>query len=72
MQYYDYVCLDKFKKKNPRVASELEKWLKFLTIWSVDEMNVFLEENPEFQSLYEATIMMTTTGSLLSLLPMRY
>jgi len=30
-----------------------------LTIWSVEEMKVFLKENPEFQSLYEATIMMT-------------
>jgi len=37
VQYYDYICLDVFRKKNPRIASELEKWLTFFTIQSVEK-----------------------------------
>lgn len=59
VQYYDYVCLDMFKKKSPRVASELESWLRFFTIERVDDMKVFLQENPGFQSVYDYAIMMT-------------
>ena len=59
VQYYDYICLDMFKKKNPRVASELESWLKFFTIEKVEEMQMFLAENPGFQSVYDYAIMMT-------------
>ncbi len=58
LQYYDYVCLDVFKEKNPRVAGELERWLTFLSIEDVEEMNQFLFENPSFQSVYDCAIIM--------------
>lgn len=58
LQYYDYICLDVFKEKNPRAAGELEKWLKFLSIESTDEMKTFLRANPSFQSVYDCAIIM--------------
>ena len=59
VQYYDYVCLDKFRKNKPRVAGELEKWLTFLSIQDVEEMMTFLSENPSFQPVYDCAIIMT-------------
>lgn len=58
LQYYDYICLDVFKEKNPRAAGELEKWLKFLSIESTEEMKTFLQANPSFQSVYDCAIIM--------------
>lgn len=59
MQYYDYVCLDKFREIRPRVAGELEKWLTFLSIQDVEEMMIFLSKNPSFQPVYNCAILMT-------------
>lgn len=58
LQYYDYVCLDKFRKKRPKIAGELEQWLQFLSIEKVSEMEEFLLENQGFQSVYEYAILM--------------
>lgn len=57
LQYYDYVCLDQFKKKKPHVAGELEKWLDFLTIRDTRAMMHFIEENSSFQAVYDCVIM---------------
>ena len=59
VQYYDYVCLDKFREIRPRVAGELEKWLTFLSIQDVEEMMIFLSENSSFQPVYNCAILMT-------------
>lgn len=59
MQYYDYVCLDKFREIRPHAAGELEKWLMFLSIQDVEEMMIFLSENPSFQPVYNCAILMT-------------
>lgn len=59
LQYYDYICMDKFKKQKPHTAGELEKWLEFLSIQNVEEMLHFLCKNKSFQPLYECAIMMT-------------
>lgn len=58
LQYYDYICLDKFRDNCPRTAGELEKWLQFLSIQRPEEMEVFLEENKGFQSIYDCATMM--------------
>ena len=58
LQYYDYVCLDIFTDKHPRLAGELEKWLTFLSIKKTSDMKDFLKENPGFQFLYDNVIMM--------------
>lgn len=58
LQYYDYVCLDIFTDKHPRLAGELEKWLTFLSIKKTSDMKDFLKENPGFQFLYNNVIMM--------------
>lgn len=62
LQYYDYVCLDKFKEKKPHVAGELEKWLDFLTIQNISDMERFLEENSSFQAVYHCVIMSSRDG----------
>lgn len=59
LQYYDYVCLDAFKRDKPHVAGDLEKWLKFLTITEMHAMQDFLREEPSFQDVYDCAIMMT-------------
>ena len=59
VQYYDYVCLDKFRKNKPHAAGELEKWLTFLSIQDMTEMMGFLTENPSFQPVYDCAIIMT-------------
>ena len=58
LQYYDYVCLDKFREKRPQLAGELERWLRFLSIENVQEMEKFLNENQDFQSVYDYAILM--------------
>lgn len=58
LQYYDYICLDIFKEKHPRTAGELEKWLNFLSIEDVSEMEQFLLDNPSFQDVYDCAILM--------------
>lgn len=57
LQYYDYVCLDKFRKKKPHLAGEMETWLTFLTIRDIHEMERFLAKNPSFQAVYHCAIM---------------
>lgn len=59
LQYYEYICLDAFKKEKPHVAGELEKWLHFLTISDMETMRRFLHEEPSFQDVYHCAIMMT-------------
>ncbi len=59
LQYYDYVCLDTFKKKKPHIAGELEKWMDFLTISDMDRMQEFLKKEPSFQDVYHCATMMT-------------
>ena len=58
LQYYDYVCLDKFREKRPQLAGELERWLRFLSIENVQEMEKLLNENQDFQSVYDYAILM--------------
>ncbi len=58
LQYYDFICLDKFRKKKPHVAGELEQWLAFLSIRDPAEMNEFLNQNQSFQSVYDCAILM--------------
>lgn len=58
LQYYDYVCLDKFRQKRPELAGELERWLRFLSIEDVSEMEKFLTKNEGFQSVYDYAILM--------------
>jgi hypothetical protein len=58
LQYYDYVCLDIFRKKHPEAAGELERWLTFFSIRTPSEMTQFLLENPALQPVYESAIMM--------------
>lgn len=58
LQYYDYVCLDVFKRRRPRIAGELEKRLKFLSIEETSEMQAFLVDNSDFQSVYDCAILM--------------
>lgn len=58
LQYYDYICLDIFREKKPRIAGELEKWLTFLSIEKTEDMDKFLAENPYFQSVYDYAILM--------------
>ena len=58
LQYYDYVCLDKFKEQKPHVAGELEKWLAFLSIQDTAEMSEFLMQNNSFQCVYDCAILM--------------
>ncbi len=59
LQYYDYICLDSFRKDKPHIAGELEKWLDFLTISDIDTMQEFLQKEPSFQDVYHCAIMMT-------------
>ena len=59
LQYYDYICLDKFREKMPRTMGELEKWLTFLSIRDVRDMVIFLSKNPSFQPVYDCAILMT-------------
>ena len=58
LQYYDYICLDKFRDNCPRTVGELEKWLRFLSIQRTEEMEAFLKENKGFQSIYDCATMM--------------
>ena len=58
LQYYDYVCLDVFRKSKPHVVGKLEKWLNFLSIRDTDEMARFLVDNPTFAKLYKCGILM--------------
>ena len=58
LQYYDYICLDVFKKQKPHIATMLEKWLKFFSIQKVDEMIVFLSDYPEFEEAYMKAVEM--------------
>ena len=61
LQYYDYLCLDMFESSKPHVASELVKWMDFLTIKKNDEMERFVSENPEFEDVYRKVMDMTKT-----------
>ena len=55
--------------QNPRVANELETWLRFFTIEKVEDMLIFIKENPGFQSVYDyATMMTKDRKGLLSML----
>ena len=58
LQYYDYICLDVFKKRKPHIATMLEKWLRFFSIQKVDEMIVFLSDYPEFEEAYMKAVEM--------------
>ena len=58
LQYYDYICLDKFRQSKPHIANELCSWLEFLTIREVSVMRGFLEKNPSFRTVYDRAIMM--------------
>ena len=59
LQYYDYICLDIFKKQKPHVAGELERWLNFLTIDQVEDMEEFLAKNSSFQAVFSRVILIT-------------
>lgn len=59
LQYYDYICLDIFKEQKPHIAGELERWLNFLTIDQVEEMEKFLAKNSSFQDVYSRVILIT-------------
>lgn len=56
---YDYICLDIFKKQKPHVAGELERWLNFLTIDQVEDMEKFLAKNSSFQAVFSRVILIT-------------
>ena len=48
--------LDVFRERRPHVAKLLENWMSFLSIRDVEEMMVFLSENPEFQPIYQRAV----------------
>ena len=52
IQYYDYICLDVFRKNKPYTTEQLILWLDFLSITDTDEMEVFLTDHPEFVEIY--------------------
>lgn len=52
LQYYDFLCLDVYRRTRPHEASELMKWMDFLTIKSTVEMEKFVAENTEFSDIY--------------------
>ena len=56
LQYYHYILLDVFRERRPHVAKLLENWMSFLSIRDVEEMMVFLSENPEFQPIYQRAV----------------
>ena len=58
LQYYDFICLDIFRKYKPHVVGKLERWLEFLSIRDTVEMAGFLVENPSFAKLYKRGILM--------------
>ncbi len=68
LQYYDFISLDIFRERRPHVASMLQTWLYFLSIRDVDEMELFLEDKPEFEVIYDQAItMMVGREELLSM-----
>ncbi len=56
--YYEFICLDIFRKFKPHVAGKLEQWLDFLSIRDTGEMAQFLIKNPSFANLYKHGILM--------------
>ena len=58
LQYYDFISLDIFRERRPHVASMLQAWLDFLSIRDVDEMELFLDDKPEFKVIYDQAVKM--------------
>lgn len=69
IQYYDYICLDVFRKNKPYTTEQLILWLDFLSITDTDEMEVFLTDHSEFVEIYaKACEMLADREELLNML----